>query len=659
MRAPRFHIPACPPAEVKLLTRELGVSGALAQVLVRRGLGEPARARAFLAADEAHAPDAFAGIDEAVRAIVGHVRDGARITVHGDYDVDGVCSTAVLVKALRRLGADVDWYLPDRAQDGYGLKAHTVQRLAARGTRLLLSADCAITAVEEVAAARALGMDVVVTDHHAPRGDGKLPRAAIVHPAVCGYPCPELCATAVAFKLAQALSMAGGAGGAPDGGRDLERDLDLVALATIADVVPLLGENRTLARRGLAALAATAKPGLRALMTVARVEPARVNERAVAFALAPRLNAAGRLYRADAALELILTEDRARAAQLASELDRANHERRQAETRIRFEAEAQIAALASPAANGHPGAAEGDGLAEEPFAATTAPRGRAAYVLAGEGWHRGVIGIVAARLVERHHRPVVLIALEGDAGHGSGRSIEAFDLLAGLSACGGHLRGYGGHRAAAGLEIERGRVHDFAAALCAHAERVLAVEDLAPRERVDAVVGGQELGMRLAEELQTLAPFGRGNPSVSLLLADAVFRDARAMGEGRHVRFTVESHGARARAVAFGGGGRLPVPEGEPAEATFTLEVNEWRGVSEPRLVLRHARPRGEEVRVRETRPRTRGIAAERVGEHARTEETLRTPETAEEREIVGARAGARASPSAPRDEELVLFASP
>jgi single-stranded-DNA-specific exonuclease len=671
MRAPRFHIAACPPAEVKLLTRELGVSGALAQVLVRRGLGEPARARAFLTADEEHPPDAFTGIDEAVRSIVGHVRDGARITVHGDYDVDGVCSTAVLVRALRRLGADVDWYLPDRTQDGYGLKAHTVQRLAARGTRLLLTADCAITAVEEVAAARALGMDVVITDHHAPREDGKLPRAPIVHPAVCGYPCPELCATAVAFKLAQALSMAGGAGGAPGGGRDLEHDLDLVALATIADVVPLVGENRTLARRGLAALAGTAKPGLRALMAVARVEPAKVNERAVGFALAPRLNAAGRLYRADAALELILTEDRARAARLASELDRANHERRQAETHIRLEAEAQIAALASPSADGHPSAADGrvtavDGrsagvaapaLAEEPFAASIAPHGHAAYVLAGEGWHRGVIGIVAARLVECHHRPVVLIALEGDAGHGSGRSIEAFDLLDGLSACGGHLRGYGGHRAAAGLEIERGRVHDFAAALCAHAERVLAVEDLAPRERVDAVVGGQELGMRLAEELQTLAPFGRGNPSVSLLLADAVFRDARAMGEGRHVRFTVESRGARARAVAFGGGGRLPVPEGEPAEATFTLEVNEWRGVSEPRLVLRHARPRAEEVLAREIRPRTRETVAEHVGGRERTE-TPRTPETAEEREIVGARAGARASPSVP-DEELVLFASP
>src|SRR5580693_10172691 len=198
MQPCRFEIPDCPPADVARLRRELGVSGPLAQVLVRRGMAEPAPARAFLAADEEHPPSAFAGIDDAVAR-------GTRITIHGDYDVDGICSTAVLVRALRGLGADVDFYLPDRAGDGYGLNAATVQRLAARGTRLLVTVDCAITAVEEVAMARALGMDVVVTDHHAPRADGALPRAPLVHPTLCGYPCPELCATAVAHKLAQAL----------------------------------------------------------------------------------------------------------------------------------------------------------------------------------------------------------------------------------------------------------------------------------------------------------------------------------------------------------------------------------------------------------------------------------------------------------------------
>jgi single-stranded-DNA-specific exonuclease len=574
----RFEIADCPPADVERLRRELGLSDVLAQVLVRRGMVDPADARAFLAADEEHPPEAFSAIGEAVAVMLGHVARGTRITIHGDYDVDGICSTAVLVRALRGLGADVDSYLPDRAGDGYGLNVETVRRLAARGTKLLVTVDCAITAVEEVAEARMLGMDVVVSDHHAPRADGGLPLAPIVHPLLCGYPCPELCATAVAYKLAQALLMAAARGEAAARSegvqalgararemlarRTLEQDLDLVALATIADVVELLGENRTLVRRGLRALASTAKPGLRALMSVARVDPAKLDERSVAFALAPRLNAAGRLYRADAGLELVLTDDPLRAAQIADELDSANRERREVEMRIRFQAEAQMAELGE----------------------------RAAYVLAHEDWHPGVIGIVASRLVERSGRPVVLIALDGDTGKASGRSVEAFDLLAGLSACSEHLLRYGGHRAAAGLEIERARVADFADALCAHAERVLDPQDLVAVERVDAVVGGDELGMTLAEELRAVAPLGRGNRPVSLMVADATFTDVRPMGEGKHARFTVESHGARARGVAFGCGGRLPsTDDGGELQATFTLEVNEWNGVSEPRLVLREA----------------------------------------------------------------------
>jgi single-stranded-DNA-specific exonuclease len=558
VQAPRFEIPECPQADVQELMRELGISDGLGQVLVRRGLCDPGRARAFLAAAEEHPASAFAGIGEAVARVLDHVRDGRRITVHGDYDVDGICSTAVLVRALRRLGADVDSYLPDRASDGYGLNPNTVQRLAARGTRLLLTADCAITAVEEVAAATALGMQVIVTDHHAPRGDGVLPRAPIVHPAVCGYPCADLCATAVAYKFAQALWR-----GAGRDAEELEEDLDLVALATVADVVPLVGENRTLVRRGLKALAATRKPGLRALMAVAGVSPGAISERSLGFALAPRLNAAGRLHRADAGLELILTENPARAGEVAEELDRANHERRQLERRILFQAQAQL---------------EEQGE-------------RMAYVLAAEGWHAGVIGIVASRLSERHHRPVVLISLADGRGKGSGRSVEGFDLLAGLSACAEHLLRFGGHRAAAGIEIEPQRVGQFAAALCAHAEGAVAAVDMVAVERVDAVVGGDELGMQLAEELRSMAPFGRANPAVSLMVSDASFRDCRPMGEGKHARFSVHSRGSRTRAVAFGTGGRLPVGEGVPVEATFALEVNEWGGMAEPRLVLRHVRP--------------------------------------------------------------------
>jgi len=539
------------------LRRELGLSEALAQALVRRGLGEPERARAFLDASEEHDPAAFEGISAAVASITRHIEEHRRITVHGDYDVDGVCSTAVLVTALRRLGADVDWYLPDRAGDGYGLGGATIERLAARGTSLLVSVDCGVGAVEEVEAALALGLEVVITDHHSPRADGRLPRAPVVHPVVCGYPCPELCATAVAYKLAQALYDARGRDPA-----ELEAQLDLVALATIADVVPLLGENRTLAVRGLRRLESTTRPGLRALMEVARVAPGRAGERAVAFALAPRLNAAGRLYRADAALELLLTEDPVRAQQVARELDSANRERQEVERAIRQQAEAQMRELGE----------------------------REAYVLAAEGWHPGVIGIVASRLVERSGRPVVMVALEGEHGRASGRSIDAFDLLGGLRACSGHLRRFGGHRVAAGMEIARDQLPAFSSALCAHAREVLRADDLYAVERIDAVVRVEELDMGLAEELESLAPFGRGNPRVRLLVEGASFSDSRPMGQGRHVRFGVRSGARSARAVAFGCDGRLPVADGEPVQATFTLEVNEWNGVSEPRLVLRRAR---------------------------------------------------------------------
>ncbi|MBV8430993.1 MAG: DHH family phosphoesterase, partial [Solirubrobacterales bacterium] len=244
------------------LEHELGISHVLAQVLVRRDLGDPAAAREFLEAREHHPPGAFAGIEEAVAAIRRRIADGSRITVHGDYDVDGVCATVVLVRALRSLGAEVDWFVPDRISDGYGLSVGTVQRLAQRGTRLLITADCAITAVEEVAAAASLGLEVVVTDHHHPRPDGELPGCPIVHPSVCSYPGGELCGTAVAHKLAEAL-----------GADTVPADLELVALATVADVMPLRGENRRLVREGLGALARTARPGLQALMQVAACDP--------------------------------------------------------------------------------------------------------------------------------------------------------------------------------------------------------------------------------------------------------------------------------------------------------------------------------------------------------------------------------------------------
>jgi single-stranded-DNA-specific exonuclease len=527
----------------------------LAQILVRRGLGEPDRAAAFLRADARHDPRAFTGIEESIAVIARHVAGGSRIVVHGDYDVDGVCATAIMVRALRELGADVHWFLPSRAEDGYGLSEATVERLAARGTQLIVCVDCGITAVEEVAAARAAGVDVVVTDHHAPRADGALPDCPIVHPAVCSYPCADLCGTAVAYKLAQAL-----------GARSADEDVELVALATVADLVPLAGENRRLVREGLAALATTVKPGLRALMAVAQADPGALDTGTLGFRLAPRINAAGRLTRADAGLELLLCQDPARARAVARELDAVNAERRAVEQRILWEAEAQVRQL-------------------------NAERLRSAYVLAGEDWHPGVVGIVASRIVEQYHRPAVLIALDGARGTGSGRSIPGFDLLGALHACAGHLGRYGGHRAAAGLAIDTGEIEAFRAAFEAHAEAVLTPDLLEPVERVDAVVSGTELGLELAEELTALEPCGMGNPAPRLLVPGARFGDVRTMGEGRHARFSVSSGGVRARAVAFGCDGRVADDLERPQDATFRLERNSWNGAVEPRLVLRHAQP--------------------------------------------------------------------
>ena len=546
-------------AAARRLAAELGVSHVVAQVLVRRGFAAPDAARAFLDAGVRHPLDAFGGLREGAARILDHAGRGARITVHGDYDVDGVSATAVLVRALRTVGADVDWYLPSRIDDGYGLALGTVERLAARGTELLVTVDCAITAVDEVAAARAAGLDVVVTDHHAPRADGRLPAAPIVHPGVGGYPCPELCATGVAHLLARALLEAAG-----EDPVAAEADLDLVALATVADCVPLVGENRRLVREGLRVLGSTRKPGLQALMEVARVDPSGVDAGAIGFRLAPRINAAGRLHRADAGLELLLTADVQRARAIAAELDAVNTERRDVETRILFEAEAQVAA--------------------------TSP-GAAAFVLAADGWHPGVIGIVASRIAERHHRPAVLIALDGDKGTGSGRSIPAFDLLAGLEAASADLLRHGGHRAAAGLTIERGRVAAFRAAFVAHAAAVLRPEDLVPRQRVDAVVPGDALHIGLAEELERLAPFGMGNPEPCLLVPSALLADPRPLGEGRHVAFALAAGGARSRCVAFGRGGALPAAPATPVDAAVRLEINRYNGAVEPRLVLRHARP--------------------------------------------------------------------
>lgn len=539
-------------AEAQALVAELGLSEPVAIALVRRGYRTVDAARAFLAAEESHPPGAFSSMAAVVAQVSSAVEAGRRITVHGDFDVDGVCATTILVSALRELGAECDWLIPDRIADGYGLSAENIEKLAGRGTELLITVDCGVTAVAEVALAQSLGMEVIVTDHH--QAGDELPDCLILHPGLDGYPFEHLCGTGVAWKLACAL-------------RTADADLDLVALATVADVVPLVGENRNLVRRGLAELRRARRVGMRALLEGAKCEPSQVSETDLGFRLAPRINAAGRLYRADAGVELFLTADEGRAVEIAAELGRANSERRATEREVDSAAEAARRELPEE-------------LRETP-----------GLVLAGEGWHPGVVGIVASRMAERHHRPVVVVSLDGEGGgRGSGRSIPGFDLLAGLEACSEHLVSFGGHRAAAGLELRAGDLDAFREAFAAHAAAVLGPDDLRRSERVDAIVGGAGLGLELAEELEQLAPFGMGNPGVRLLVPSARVRDARPMGEGKHVRFSLHSGGHRALGVAFGRP-RLGVGEEDRVDATVRLEVNRWNGSVEPRLVLRELYP--------------------------------------------------------------------
>jgi single-stranded-DNA-specific exonuclease len=553
-------------AEARAVADALGVSQPVAVTLVRRGYRTPEDARAFLAADESHPPEAFRGMDEVVALVWAAIEAGERITVHGDFDVDGVSATALLVGALRALGADCDWLIPDRIADGYGLSAPNVEKLALRGTGLLITVDCGITAVDQVALAQELGMEVIVTDHH--QRDEELPACLILHPEVSGYPFDSLCGTAVAWKLACALRDGAALAGVAVDPAAGERDLDLVALATVADVVPLVGENRSLVKRGLAEMRRTGRLGLRALIESSRCEASRLDEGDLAFRLAPRINAAGRLYRADAGVELLLSEDEERARQIAEELGRANSERRATEREVDAAAEAARRELPDELK-------EANGL-----------------VVAGEGWHPGVVGIVASRMVERHHRPVVVISLDEEGGgRGSGRSIPGFDLHAALEACSEHLETFGGHKAAAGLALRAENLDAFRAAFAAHADEVLSEEDLKRTERIDAMVGGVGLGLDLAEELGRLAPFGMGNPGVRLMVPSARVTDVRTMGEeGKHSRFSLHSGSHRALGVAFGRSS-LGVDDDDMLDAAVRLEVNHWNGAVEPRVVLSEVYP--------------------------------------------------------------------
>ena len=556
MQDGRWTTRPCDWMRVEALADALGVSETMATVLVRRGLDEAAAARAFLEAEPpGHDPLTLGDMAAAVERIRAAVAAGERICVHGDYDVDGISATAVCVLLLRELGGTVEWRLPSRFDEGYGLALETIEQLAADGVDLVVTVDCGITAVEEVARARELGLDVIVTDHHRPAE--ALPDCPVVATRPSAYPCPDLCGTGVVHTLARALL--------GDDHPAVARVLDLVALATIADVVPLVDENRTLAAAGLRALARTRRPGLQALMRSARVDPAAVDATSVGFRLAPRINAAGRLGRPDVALELLLTEDAAEAERLAAELEDLNRERQGVEERILREAVAVVESW------------------------PPADRQRRGYVLWDETWHEGVNGIVASRLVERFNRPVVLVARSATGWKGSGRSIPSFDLHAALGACSEHLLRFGGHRAAAGLSLDTEQLESFREAFARHADGVLADVDLRPVTAIDAIVPARTLTLELAQELDRLAPFGLGNPEPTLLVASVEAVQASTVGEGKHLRFRVRQHDCDGgSAIAFGLGKQLERLE-RPGryDVAFRLKENRWNGTVAPQLVVR------------------------------------------------------------------------
>ncbi len=539
-----------------------------ARVLAARGHADPAAAEAFLSARLADLPDPFAmkGMEAAVARIARALEAGERIACYGDYDVDGVTSTALLCGFLRAAGADVITYTPHRLVEGYGLNREAVVRLAAQGVRLLVTLDCGITSVEEVRAAAELGVDTVVVDHHTVPVE--LPAAAAIlnpHQPGCGYPSKELAAVGVTFALAMALRRRlreAGRFGARRPEPNLKDALDLVALGTVADVVPLVGANRILVRWGLEVLTRSRRPGVRALLSVAGVAAGTpVTAGQVGFRIAPRINAAGRLDDAGRGVRLLLSEDPAEARSLAEELDRENQARQEIERRILDQALADAVARV------------GEGV-----------RG---LVLARDGWHAGVVGIVASRVVERFHRPAVLIAMDDAGGKGSGRSIEGFHLYDALSACSGHLARFGGHRHAAGVTVERAALAPFRAAFEAYAAAHVADDDLVPRCRIDGWLEDGDVTERAAEELARLGPFGAGHPEPVFALRGAAAR-ARTVGAGgTHLKLSL---GRGLDAIGFGMGDRLALCADGPVEAAFTVGFDEWDGTRRLQLRLKDVR---------------------------------------------------------------------
>lgn len=538
----------------------LGIPLLVSRVLLSRGWTEEEAAAFFRPADGEDLADPLLmkGMAEAAERIRRAIADGERIRVYGDYDADGATSTALMIRLLTELAASFDTYIPHRSQEGYGLNLKAVDLAKEAGISLIVTVDNGISAVEQIAYARELGIDVVVTDHHEP--PAILPEAvALVNPKQpgCPYPFKGLCGAGVAFRLAQALL-----------GRLPVELADLAAIGTIADLMPLAGENRTIVRMGIERMRRSPSAGIRALAAVCGTNPSELTSGRIGFALAPRLNAGGRLERADGAVRLLTTEDPAEAEQLARDLDRLNAERQRLVDATVSEAE----------------------LLWQERKALFGGDGPCVIVLHRDGWNAGIAGLVASKLVERHYRPAVILAEDPSAGicKGSARSIDGFDLYAALTECADLMEHFGGHQAAAGMTLPTDNVGALEVRLHRLAAERLGPEDWIPKKKADLVCRLEETTLDAAEALARMEPFGQGNPVPRLLLEGVRIRESRTMGkEGKHIRLTLEQSGRTLEAVGFGLGewaNRLPA--GRSVDLLGELGVNEWNGTRRVQFLI-------------------------------------------------------------------------
>jgi single-stranded-DNA-specific exonuclease len=560
--------PPPPQEELESMARELAVPEVVARILWNRKLRDLDSARRFLQPELDHLEDPFrmADMGQAVERIREAIERHETIMVHGDYDVDGVTSTFLMTKALRMLGGDVSYFIPDRLRDGYGLSDTGLEQAVRRNARLIVTVDCGVTAAEPVAQATARGVDVIVTDHHEPLGP--LPRAsAVVNPkrADCPYPFKELAGIGVTAKTVQALF----AQLRPEDARSfLEEHLDVIALGTIADVVPLVGENRVLAKLGMQRLEATRNAGLIALKETAGLKTRRVDSGHVAFILAPRINAAGRLGKADTGVKLLQSTSHEEALGLAEMLEEDNNLRRRIDEETLAEAEALIAEQVDLARH-------------------------AVIVLWSDRWHSGVLGIVASRLVERYCRPTILIALDGDEGRGSGRSLPGLNLWEALATVQDSLIAYGGHSHAAGLNIERANLEVFRDRLNVEVASRLTEADFSHRLDLDSEIPLVSCNLGLVEWLERLSPWGLRNSEPLFLARDVELSGWSSVVSRNHLKMVVRQNGHSAECIGFNLGhmaGELNRAPGRFSLA-FTPIRNVWQGRERVQLKVKGVRP--------------------------------------------------------------------